>query len=144
MKRIVFVCTGNTCRSPMAEKIFQHVTNGYEVRSRGLFAMDGAPAAEHAVVVLGEAGIPASHVSKALSEEDMVWATHVIGMTADHVALLQAHYPHMSDKLYTLKGAVGEAGSVSDPYGGSIDTYRQTFAELERLLQKLAVKLDKA
>lgn len=140
--RIFFVCTGNTCRSPMAEAILKaKELPGVEVRSAGIFAGE-APLSTNARTVLDGAGISFEHTSKQLLPEDMEWATLILTMTNSHKQFLLQSYPEYASKLYTLKEfADGTAADVSDPYGGSLSTYQQTFNELKMLIDQVADKL---
>jgi protein arginine phosphatase len=141
--RVLFVCTGNTCRSPMAEAILRSKQlPNVEVRSAGLYAMDGMDASAHAQAVLTENRIQHDHRSRFLSEQDVVWATYILTMTAGHKAAILQNFPEASAKTFTLKEFAGEgAGDVFDPYGGNKDIYRETFQELEKTIEKIIDKL---
>ncbi|WP_417898632.1 low molecular weight protein arginine phosphatase [Bacillus haimaensis] len=139
---ILFVCTGNTCRSPMAEAILaSKKLPDVEVRSAGVFAMQGSAASHHAQEVLKENGIPSNHASSLVTEESISWADFILTMTSQHRALVEERYPHASGKTFSLKGFVGEPGEVSDPYGGSVHTYRNTFEELQELIELVMKKI---
>ncbi|ANU14033.1 Low molecular weight protein tyrosine phosphatase [Planococcus halocryophilus Or1] len=140
--RILFVCTGNTCRSPMAEAIVTAKNlKEIEARSAGIFAGE-APLSENAQSVLNQQQISFSHTSKPLDMEDLEWAELVLTMTNSHkMAILQA-YPETAAKLFTLKEfAADSTEDVSDPYGGPIALYEKTFQELKLLIDKLIMKI---
>jgi protein arginine phosphatase len=142
---ILFVCTGNTCRSPMAEAVLKHKgTDTFEVRSAGVFAVDGSDASIHAKEVLKENDIIHRHQSSSLSKENLDWASYILTMTSNHKRAIVDQYPHVADKIFTLKEFVLEDPAdldVSDPYGGSVDIYRHTYRELDSLIEELIKKL---
>lgn len=140
--KILFVCTGNTCRSPMAEAILSaRNLPGVEARSAGIFA-GTAPLSKNAQAVLDKQRISFAHTSKPIDTRDMKWAELILTMTHSHkMALLQA-YPEAATKLYTLQEfADGSTADVSDPYGGPLELYEQTFQELQVLIDKLIIKM---
>lgn len=143
--KILFVCTGNTCRSPMAEAIVHaHGIDGMEARSAGIYAGE-APLSAKAQQVLSEQAIEFDHISKPLNLMDVEWAELILTMTHSHKILIMQHYPEIATKLHTVKEfAEGSGGDISDPFGGSLNDYRRTFDELESLIDKLVKQLDTA
>ncbi|AHL73139.1 low molecular weight protein arginine phosphatase [Bacillus altitudinis MN12] len=143
---ILFVCTGNTCRSPMAQALFSSIADekGLQVtvKSAGIFASDAGKASPQAVEALFEKSIPLNHSSSKLTEELLHEADYVFTMTIQHKQLIVEQYAHVKDKVFTLKEfATGSEGDVSDPFGGSLSIYQETRDELETLLYQLAKKL---
>lgn len=141
---IYFICTGNTCRSPMAEAILRaRKIDEIEVRSAGIHAIEGIPIAEYAERLIKEGNMPYTATSNIVTKEDVKWADYIFTMTDRHKQVLQMMYPDETRKIYTLKGflADGNDGDVQDPFGGNLDTYRKTFDELVELMEVLERKL---
>ncbi|OMP66581.1 low molecular weight protein arginine phosphatase [Domibacillus epiphyticus] len=130
---ILFVCTGNTCRSPMAAAILRKKKPEWNVQSAGLFANPGEQASSGTMSVLEEKGINLQHSSVQLSEELAEWADIILTMTASHKQTIDIHFPHVKEKTFTLKGSHGD---VSDPFGGPVDVYRKTYDELIFFIEK--------
>ena len=148
---IGFVCTGNTCRSPMAEALARHKLNqrltgdprpekdlldafGFSVRSAGVFAGPGAPASAHSVEALAERGVDlAGHRSSpTIPEQVMTW-DRVYCMTASHLdALLQVLPPTRAPQIDLLDP---EGRDVPDPIGGSLADYRACADHIESCIE---------
>ncbi|TCS95581.1 low molecular weight protein arginine phosphatase [Hazenella coriacea] len=112
MLHILFVCTGNTCRSPMAEAILKKIAEEgqfpIEVRSAGVAAIDGGIASDHALQVLKEKGIHHPHRSQMVKDELMDWADVILTMTQNHKHVLLSRFPESMDKIYTLTEYLSE------------------------------------
>ncbi len=136
--RVLFVCTGNTCRSPMAEGIFNHLSDG--AISRGIYA-EGTAASENAVKAMAKMGIDiSSHVSTQLTVEDVKEADLVLTMTKGHKAVVLNAVPEAKDKVFTL-GEYAGGSDVSDPYGGSEEIYDACAKELYNYIERIVEKL---
>ena len=130
--RVLFVCTGNTCRSPMAAAIARH--HGVEARSAGLAAFPGAPMAPAARRALLARGIdPEGHAAQLPRASEIAWADVVLVMEERHRPSILEAFPWAGGWTMTLARFGGEEGDVADPVGGSDATYEATLGRIEEL-----------
>lgn len=129
-KKIIFVCTGNTCRSPMAEIIMKNKLKlaGIEdvrISSAGLSASAGEKISKNSALALKQLGYKSSGFkSKVLTHQMILKADAVICMTADHKRWLAGY-----ENVYTIAEITG-LGDIIDPYGGNLKTYIETSYQL--------------
>lgn len=143
MKTILFVCTGNICRSPMAEALFRHrIGDGteWEACSAGIYAGEGTPASDNAVAAISELGIDlGDHRSQPLTAELVQRADLIVTMTAGHRFEILQDFPEVGNRVFLIKsfGTSKVPADIPDPFGGSLDIYRKTRDEIDRALSDL-------
>lgn len=143
-EKIIFVCTGNTCRSPMAEAIYNSLVSDNDTitMSRGLVVLFPEPSNPKAEVVLTNHNLKLeNHVATQLMIDDISENTLILTMTEAQKAKVMKEFD-CKDNIYTVKEFVGESGDVTDPYGGSLVDYEDCYVELSRVMKKTVCKLD--
>lgn len=151
MKKVLFICTGNTCRSPMAEAILNkmlqdrdHNSHGIISLSAGLNALDDMEATPQAIEIMRSVGIDLSrHRSRSVDDELIRDVDLILTMTRHHYHQLQEQFPHVQHKVYTLAEYAGlPTEEVSDPYGQGIEAYRLARQQIESLLEIIVNRGD--
>jgi protein-tyrosine-phosphatase len=143
MPSILFVCSANQCRSPMAEALFKSILDEAEladawcVESTGVWAYPGERATPSARRVLRERGMDIeNHRSRPVTEGLLSQFDLVLVMEGRHAEVLQNQYPAYADRVKLFSALVGRSDDIDDPVTGTLDTYRAAADELEVMLRR--------
>ncbi len=150
--QLLFVCTGNTCRSAMAEaaaqKLIDDTPTQYgdiTVQSAGVMCAGPSPASQYAIQAAAQNGCDlSSHIAKQVTEPLLEQADYIFAMTRGHKQMLERVAPQYRDKIFLLNAyAEGnlDAADVPDPYGGSPEEYLQCFDVLQHSVAQILEKL---
>ena len=148
MKKIMFVCSGNTCRSAMAEQLFlkkikeRNLQEKFSVSSAGIIGFSNAASPDEVKkVMMDEYGIDiTAHRARRVNREDVNEMDLILTMTKGQVIGLLGVNPDSKGKTYPLKEYVGLTGNIDDPFGESLEVYSACAKELNHCIDLL---LDK-
>jgi protein-tyrosine-phosphatase len=143
MPKILFVCTANICRSPMAGALFRLIVDekgvgeNWQIETAGTWGREGMAASEGAQAVMLRSGIDlGSHRSRIIDRGIIEKADLVLTMERGHKEALQVEYPDLAGRIYLLSEMAGESAEISDPIGGPLSGYEDTAQEIERILRE--------
>ncbi|MDI3547309.1 MAG: ribose 5-phosphate isomerase [Halanaerobiales bacterium] len=150
MPKVIFVCTGNTCRSPMAEHLFRRIIDEdsdlkgkWEISSAGIAALPGQGPSKYAIKVLKDEGIDINeHLSRQLDEKLVKEADLILTMTGAHKEMVLQIDPEARDKVFTLKEFAGIKNDldIADPFGQSEEVYQEVRDEIKAHLKEVIGK----
>lgn len=150
VKKVLFICAGNQCRSPMAEGLFKKMieadglTKQVYVCSAGIYASDGATPSGKAFEIMKRKNIDISKkLSKALEREAIAKSDLIITMEDEQKNYVQSSFPEFKDKVFTLKEMADEHGDIKDPMGGPLEIYEGCANEIENSLVKAKSRIFK-
>ncbi len=140
-RSVLFVCTANQCRSPMAEALLKSLVarrgeaDRWQIQSAGTWAEPGRPATQLSQVVMRRRKIDLSeHRSRPIDADLLAAASIILVMTRHHQEAIQAEFPATQHKVYLLSQLVDRSFDVEDPYGGSLDDYDLCATDIQNIL----------
>ncbi|MFW6183562.1 MAG: low molecular weight protein arginine phosphatase [Chloroflexota bacterium] len=142
MPHILFVCTANICRSPVAEGLLQRHfeeqgMDAWTVSSAGTWAVQERGASRNSIAVLADRGIDiGAHQARMVNREMLEEADLVLCMESGHAEALHAEFSEMAHKIYMLSQMAGKRHSIADPYGAELPAYQRMLDEVETLIEQ--------
>jgi protein-tyrosine-phosphatase len=142
MKSVLFVCSANQLRSPLAEVLFKELVRrkgesaAWQIASAGVWALEGSPAAVSAIGAAAARGLNLStHVARRVTRELIEQSDLVLVMEREHLEAIHEEWPALDGRVHLLSRMASEAGEVEDPIGLPSERVRALVTELEHLLE---------
>lgn len=147
MVNLLMICTGNICRSPIAEglapMIGRELGLTVHTKSAGTLGLRERPADPKSVKVCAEVNVDiSSHQSQGITQELVDWATYILVMERRHASHLRKHYVHVEDKVIEL-GTFSGRSSVPDPIGGWTYKFRGCRKQIDKALRRFLEQLPR-
>jgi protein-tyrosine-phosphatase len=140
MPSVIFICTANICRSPMAMGLFRKEVDDdleWRIESAGTWSIEGQPAASNTQEVLAQRNIDISgHRSRSLSGKLLREFNLILTMEEGHKEAIGVEFPEVSNRVYLLSEMIGEIFNIEDPIGGPVEHFELTAQELERIFDR--------
>lgn len=151
---ILFVCSGNSCRSPMAEglmkkRLFAKYGDAVKVHSAGTLGIDDNPATMNAIQVAKEKGVDISaHYSRGIRKTHVADADIIFAMEHHHKEFLERYFPKYRENVFLLKSFANDEANInneaiSDPIGQSLKVYRKIINEIENEINRILPQIEK-
>lgn len=152
MKKIMFICTGNVCRSPMAKYYFNKVIETKKLQDKyigtscGIYSVKGEHATDNAIEAMKDYDVDmTSHKATRIQDSQIMSCDLIITLTIYHKNVVVKMYPELAEKVYTLKEYVNpkvEYKDIDDPWGLDINTYKFCAKEITENIDKMIEKLE--
>jgi protein-tyrosine-phosphatase len=141
---ILFVCTANICRSPMAAALFRTRLKAvrpdweqWKIESAGTWGLDGQPAAKNSRVVMAEKGLDITgHRARTVTSEMLEQYDLILTMEPGHKEALRIEFPSVASRVFMLSEMEGVQVPVRDPYGGPITAFHETVERLDEMIER--------
>jgi protein-tyrosine-phosphatase len=143
MPSVLFICTANICRSPMALGLFKQKiasdpdVSSWKIDSAGTWAPEGEPASGMSQRLLKNRGIDIQdHQSKSVTLELLRSYNLILTMERGHKEALRTEFPEIKGRVFMISEMIGQSSDIQDPYSGTVDDYLAALQEIERILDQ--------